>query len=253
MIGMALDLGSLHSIRALAAKLGPAPLDLLINNAGIAGNSQHRSADGFELVFAVNYLGPFLLTHLLLPSLRKARGRVVNVASSEQAIACQAYGLALDCLHDLSLLPPPVVPNRNVTIVYHDGMPNEERNIEVYGLTKSLSIRHIQELARREPSITTYAVTPGWVNTSIIKVVDLNSTVGRRKCAEQSACPCPFSPEQGVAVIGVCLLENPGPSGSYISRPDECTPGEAVVAHGWVDGLGAALYAKSLSWANVTV
>eukprot|EP00656_Telonema_subtile_P021237 TRINITY_DN22271_c0_g1_i1.p1 TRINITY_DN22271_c0_g1~~TRINITY_DN22271_c0_g1_i1.p1 ORF type:complete len:221 (-),score=25.03 TRINITY_DN22271_c0_g1_i1:16-678(-) len=182
-------------------------------------------------MFQINYLGPFLLTHLLLPSLRAGHGRVVNVASSEQAIACQAAAWPTDCLKDLSLLPPPVTPTRNVTIVYHDGMPNETRLLEYYGVTKSLMIQHAAELARREQDLTAYAITPGWVNTSIISVVDLNSTVGRRKCAEQADSPCPYTPEQGSAVIGVCALENPGPSGSYISRPDRCTTGAVSYTH----------------------
>ena len=165
-----LDLSSLHSVREFVARLDEAPVDLLVNNAGIAGNPQHLTADGYQLMFQINYLGPFLLTHLLLPALRLTRGRVVNVASSEQAIACQAAGWPLDCLKDFSLLPPPVLPNRNVSIIYHDGMPNEVRPVEVYGVTKTLLIHHAAELALREPAVSAFAVTPGWVNTSIIKV-----------------------------------------------------------------------------------
>ena len=98
---MELDLSSLRSVRRLTAQLtskGQA-LHLLVNNAGIAGNPQHLSDDGYQLLFQVNYLGPFLLTHLLLPSLRAARGRVVNVASSEQAIVCQATFLGCNPEH----------------------------------------------------------------------------------------------------------------------------------------------------------
>ena len=65
-------------------------LDVLVNNAGIGGGGRHgrreTSADGHELRFAVNYLAPFLLTHLLLPLLRRsAPARIVNVASVGQA------------------------------------------------------------------------------------------------------------------------------------------------------------------------
>lgn len=250
---MGLDLSSLASVRSLVKELGAVPLQLLVNNAGMAGNPTHLSVDGYQLLFQVNYLGPFLLTHMLLPNLRRVHGRVVNVASSEQAIACQAYGWPENCLKDLSLLPPAVAPNRNVSIHYNDGMPDEIRPIEVYGVTKSLLVQHAAELARREPRIKAYSVTPGWVNTSIIKAVDLNSTVGRRKCAEQALCPCPFTPEEGAAVIAVCALDiNPGPSGSYISRPDACES-EGYASHGFTEALGPVLYAKSLSWANVTL
>jgi NAD(P)-dependent dehydrogenase (short-subunit alcohol dehydrogenase family) len=65
-------------------------LELLINNAGIGSTTRGKveretSRDGHELRFAVNYLAPFLLTHLLLPLIRKsAPARIVNVASAGQ-------------------------------------------------------------------------------------------------------------------------------------------------------------------------
>jgi NAD(P)-dependent dehydrogenase (short-subunit alcohol dehydrogenase family) len=81
-----LDLASLAGVREFAAKLVAEglPLDLLINNAGLIGPVQRAlTADGFELHFGTNVLGPFVLTALLLPLLRKATGvpRVVTVAS----------------------------------------------------------------------------------------------------------------------------------------------------------------------------
>jgi NAD(P)-dependent dehydrogenase (short-subunit alcohol dehydrogenase family) len=58
-------------------------LDVLINDAGTYQKTRHVTPDGIELTFAVNYLGPFLLTHHLLPLIRKSRsGRIVNIASS---------------------------------------------------------------------------------------------------------------------------------------------------------------------------
>ncbi len=88
------DFASLDAVRALARDViaAHAHLHLLVNNAGIwadGGHSNRRtSADGYELVFAVNYLAPFLLTRLLLPLLEKSRpARIVNVASvAQQAI-----------------------------------------------------------------------------------------------------------------------------------------------------------------------
>jgi NAD(P)-dependent dehydrogenase (short-subunit alcohol dehydrogenase family) len=84
------DLGSLAEVRALAARVRDQHdrLDLLINNAGIGGASneaRRTSADGHELVFAVNYLSHFLLTRELLPLLEaSAPARIVNVASIGQ-------------------------------------------------------------------------------------------------------------------------------------------------------------------------
>lgn len=86
------DLSSLAEVRRLAADVSGdhTQLDVLINNAGIgSGGNEHKrevSADGYELRFAVNYLAPFLLTHLLLPTLkRSAPSRIVNVSSLGQS------------------------------------------------------------------------------------------------------------------------------------------------------------------------
>ena len=77
------DLSSQASVRDCARAINERhrSLDVLINNAGIANLRREESVDGIEMTFATNHLGPFLLTHLLLPLLRKAHGRIVNVAS----------------------------------------------------------------------------------------------------------------------------------------------------------------------------
>jgi len=86
------DFASLEPVRRFADQVGSAHdrLNILINNAGIGfgppGSRREISRDGHELRFAVNYLAPFLLTHLLLPALgRGAPSRIVNVASLAQA------------------------------------------------------------------------------------------------------------------------------------------------------------------------
>ena len=82
---MALDLSSLASVRDFAAAYRGRglPLHLLVNNAGlIAFERLEKSAEGFELQFATNHLGHFLLTMLLEPVLRaSAPARVVVVSS----------------------------------------------------------------------------------------------------------------------------------------------------------------------------
>lgn len=77
------DVSSQASVRDCAARVASQHdrLDVLINNAGIANVRREDSVDGIEMTFATNHLGPFLLTNLLLPQLRAARGRVINVAS----------------------------------------------------------------------------------------------------------------------------------------------------------------------------
>ena len=82
-----LDLADLASVRRAAAEVGEryGRLDLLINNAGVMAPPRTLSRDGFELQFATNHLGHFVLTLLLLPLLRQSpAARVVHVTSGAQ-------------------------------------------------------------------------------------------------------------------------------------------------------------------------
>ena len=143
-----LDLASLASIRAFATELRAAypSLDVLINNAGVFSTSREETSDGFELTMGTNHLGPFLLTHLLLPSLKNApAARIVNVAS-EAAF----YG-KID-LDDLQM-----------TRSY--GMAG----FSAYAASKLANVLFTQELGERlvDTPITVNAVHPGEVNTNI--------------------------------------------------------------------------------------
>jgi NAD(P)-dependent dehydrogenase (short-subunit alcohol dehydrogenase family) len=72
-----LDLADLASVREFAAG-APERIDVLVNNAGVMGLPEGRTADGFELQLGTNHLGHFALTGLLLERLL----RVVTVSSS---------------------------------------------------------------------------------------------------------------------------------------------------------------------------
>jgi retinol dehydrogenase 12 len=76
------DLASLASVREAAqfVQRNFAPIALLINNAGMVSTRHRVSVDGYELTFAANHLGPFLLTSLLLDRMAQD-GRIINVAS----------------------------------------------------------------------------------------------------------------------------------------------------------------------------
>lgn len=76
------DLASLASVRKATEEVRSQfdRITLLINNAGVVSSWHRMSIDGFELTFATNHLGPFLLTQLLLDRLTDP-GRIVTVAS----------------------------------------------------------------------------------------------------------------------------------------------------------------------------
>jgi len=81
---VALDLSSLNSVEDAITDIRQrfgAGLDGLINNAGIMQPPETRTEDGFELQFATNHLGHFLLAGKLLDLVEKRGGRIVAVSS----------------------------------------------------------------------------------------------------------------------------------------------------------------------------
>ncbi|MFP4085884.1 MAG: SDR family NAD(P)-dependent oxidoreductase [Desulfobacteraceae bacterium] len=85
------DFSSLSEVRTMAEQISTvhSKLHVLINNAGVGppkpAGKNPLSKDGYEICFAVNYLAPFLLTHLLVPLLKRgAPSRIVNISSAAQ-------------------------------------------------------------------------------------------------------------------------------------------------------------------------
>jgi NAD(P)-dependent dehydrogenase (short-subunit alcohol dehydrogenase family) len=144
---LALELGDLASVRACAeAFLATGePLHVLINNAGLAGQ-RGLTESGFELAFGTNYVGPFLLTSLLLDRLKEtAPARVVNVASEAHNGVSR---IDFDAVRR---------PTKSRT-----GFPE-------YAVSKLANVLHAQELARRldGAGVTTYALHPGVIASDI--------------------------------------------------------------------------------------
>ncbi|KAJ8986233.1 hypothetical protein NQ317_009939 [Molorchus minor] len=84
LIATELDLSSLKSVRNCAKHLLDTEkrIDLLINNAGVMMCPKTITEDGYEMQFATNHLGHFLLTLLLLPKISQSTpARIVNVSS----------------------------------------------------------------------------------------------------------------------------------------------------------------------------
>ncbi|KAH0455929.1 hypothetical protein IEQ34_015961 [Dendrobium chrysotoxum] len=157
-IVLPLDLSSFSSVRSFVSQflaLG-FPLNILINNAGRFAYDQAESEDGIELTFAINFLGPFLLTKLLLEkmvvSARETgiEGRIVNVGSF-----CHRW-FSGDPLGYLRLLAAGEV---------------RYNAARAYGLSKLAMVMHTKELARRLEkmgvNVTVNSVDPGITRTRL--------------------------------------------------------------------------------------
>ena len=89
------DFAQLAQVRRLAQELQSLlpRLDVLINNAAVMAAARARSAEGYDLTFAVNHLAPFLLTNLLLNKLKASvPARVIVVASEAHRRATLDFG-----------------------------------------------------------------------------------------------------------------------------------------------------------------
>jgi retinol dehydrogenase-12 len=147
-----IDVSDLLSVREAAdAFLATGRLvDVLVNNAGIAGTSA-LSPQGFDLTYATNHIGPFLLTNLLLPRITaSSQGRVVNVSSVAQYQVKRM---------DWSVLERRTSPKRS--------------GFSDYAMTKLMNVLHAKELARRliGTRVTTYSLHPGAVASNIWRAI----------------------------------------------------------------------------------
>ena len=80
------DVGNLDAVRACCETLsnGGSRIDVLVNNAGVWAPRRQLTAAGRELMLAINHLGPFLMTNLLLD--RLAGARVITTSSAGHAM-----------------------------------------------------------------------------------------------------------------------------------------------------------------------
>jgi NAD(P)-dependent dehydrogenase (short-subunit alcohol dehydrogenase family) len=198
------DMGSQADIRRVAADVRAKHdrLDVLLNNAGVLVTTRRTTMDGIEETFAVNHLGYFLLTNLLLDLLRATGpARIVNVAS-------EAHRSAHIHWRDIEL-------SRGYT------------SFGAYGQSKLCNILFTQELARRleGTAVTANCAHPGAVASGFGHTYG-----GITSLLLHAASPFLLSPERG-ARTQVWLASSPevdGVTGKYFARCKEKTPSRAA-------------------------
>jgi retinol dehydrogenase 12 len=198
------DLSVMEQVRALAGRLDQSldRIDVLINNAGLVLNERQVTKDGFEYVFAVNHLAPFLLTNLLRPKLTaSAPARVITVSSG----AHTAAQLDLDD------------PN----------LEHDWSSWRSYSNSKLENILFTRELARRldGTGVTANVLHPGVVRTGFGRdakpLMRIGITIAR---------PFMLSPERGADTI-VYLASAPevaGKSGGFYEKRQLREPSPAA-------------------------
>jgi len=187
------DFSSLAEVRRLAAAvLERTPrIDVLVNNAGGVFGKRTLSKDGYEMTFAVNHLAPFLLTHLLLNTVKNSGpSRIVTTASR----AHQGAKISLDDLQATRKFAP----------------------MSAYGSSKLANILFTRALAKRlqGTAITATCLHPGFVRTNFGRDVDMPALLKR---LFGFAARFARMPEKGAETV-VYLASSPqiqGASGGY--------------------------------------
>lgn len=162
------DLSSLRSVRAFAGSLSVSRVDVLVHNAGVLPSEKTLTAEGNELTFATNVLGPFALTCLLLPLLaRSDDARVVFVASGGM------YAQRLD-------------------LAMPDADPSKFDGTRAYANAKRAQVILAHMMARRAAGspITFASMHPGWADTTAVRTSlprFYDSMKGRLRTAEEGA------------------------------------------------------------------
>ncbi|KAL7183767.1 hypothetical protein ACSBR2_026026 [Camellia fascicularis] len=153
-----LDLSSLASVRKFVSEYNSLglPLNLLINNAGIMATPFMLSKDMIELQFATNHIGHFLLTNLLLETMKETvrttskEGRIVNVSSRRHQFS-YPEGIRFDKINDQS----------------------GYNQLSAYGQSKLANVLHANELARHlkddRLEITANSLHPGAIATNLFR------------------------------------------------------------------------------------
>jgi len=214
-----LQLDDLNSVRECAALFlaRQLPLHLLVNNAGLAGD-KGQTRQGFEMAFGVNHLGHFLLTQLLLDTLKaSAPARVVTVASRAHLMAYQGL--------DWSTLQQ---PTRSLT------------GTREYGVSKLANILFSSHLAKvlEGSGVSSYSLHPGVVDTEVWREVPgfLRPLLRLRGL---------LTPEQGAQTTLYCALQAPASeTGLYYDKSRIKTPSRVAQDA----QLAEQLWNKSLQW-----
>ncbi|MCK5792430.1 MAG: SDR family oxidoreductase [Ketobacter sp.] len=213
-----LDLGSFDSVRRCAELFlqKGLPLHVLVNNAGLAGN-KGLTDSGFEMTFGVCHMGHFLLTNLLLDTLKQSAPARIVVVSSKMHKGPKRFNFA-------AVKSPTKSWN---------GVPE-------YGQAKLANVLFVKALAKRleGTGVNVYALHPGVVASDVWRALPWP--------LDKLIKPFMLSTAEGAKTSLYCAMSDAaaGQSGLYY---DECKVAEPS-ALALDEGLAEELWSKSEGW-----
>ncbi|GAA4309082.1 SDR family oxidoreductase [Mucilaginibacter gynuensis] len=171
-------------------------INVLINNAGGIFAEFGLSTDGYELTFAANHLGHFVLTNALLPLLERGQARVINVSSEGHKIGRPAF----DELHGIK----------------------KYSSMHAYANAKLYNIFFTKSLAEKfgGKGITSFALHPGVVKSNFWDGISWKGVTGFMKLLMTLVRPFMISAEKG-ALTTIYLATQNGlhtKSGQYFNK-----------------------------------
>eukprot|EP01095_Lingulamoeba_sp_RSL-Kostka_P011754 TRINITY_DN455_c0_g1_i1.p1 TRINITY_DN455_c0_g1~~TRINITY_DN455_c0_g1_i1.p1 ORF type:complete len:385 (+),score=107.29 TRINITY_DN455_c0_g1_i1:68-1222(+) len=204
-----LNLGSLKDVKKFVDEWkedGDRSIDILINNAGCLGLPYSETVDEIESTFAINHMGPFLLTLLLLKNINRVNGRIVNLSS-----------IAHSWVHNVEKVDWKKLWNecKFTTKSFDPSL--------AYGISKLANVyftRHLHKLLfeyklkyKNESGATTYVVHPGVVVTNIARNIIKNDTL--RPYLQSPALLFMKTPSEGSQTTIYCATHPDALSGNY--------------------------------------
>ncbi|HEY2448367.1 MAG TPA: SDR family NAD(P)-dependent oxidoreductase [Mycobacterium sp.] len=185
-----LDLADLSSVHAFPDQLD-GDVDILINNAGAVIQHRTDTVDGFEMTLGTNFLGPFVLTNLLLG---RVRSQIINVGSD----AHKSATLRLDDMH-----------LRAHRWTAYPAYARSKLAVMLWGLELDRRLRAAQS------PVTTQLTHPGWVSSNLSNVSNSPVMAGFHRVVETLANRFGNDIEEGAAPTLYCISE-PIQPGSYV-------------------------------------
>lgn len=194
------DLSNMQSVQRAVEKINAeySHIDVLINNAGLMMDHEEITPDGFEMSFAVNHLGHFLLTTGVINLLKAGKdSRIIHVSSEAHRVA----KFQLDQL---------VRPDKFSSWV-------------TYGNSKLANILFSNELARR---LAPYGITSNSLHPGLVATSFGSSSSGLSKLMLWLARPFSKSPQEG-AQTTLYLATSPevrSNTGHYFKNMEKKSP-----------------------------